>query len=404
MDTTAPPAAASLAGRRCAVVVYSYFPADPRPRREARALVEAGMEVDYLCLREHPDQPRHETVDGIRVTRMPMRRRRRGKLTYGLQYLAFLLFALGTVSRRALRDPYHLVHVHNMPDVLVFSAVGARRRGARVLLDLHDPMPELMEGIFGLGPDHRLVRLLRRLERWSLAFADHAVTPNQAFRDLFVSRSCAPAKMSIVMNTPEESIFDPAVARPEQPRDPGAGFVLMYHGSLVERHGLDTALAAVASLREAMPDLRFEIYGHPTAYLDTILAEITAHGLDEVVAYRGSRDLPGIARAIAACDLGLVPNHRTTFTELNLPTRLFEYLAMDRPVIAPDTRGIRDYFAAEDMLYFEPGDAAGLARRIAWVRENPVAVRQIVARGRAVHREHRWERERAILLDIVSRL
>jgi hypothetical protein len=45
---------------------------------------------------------------------------------------------------RSLTWRYNLVHVHNMPDVLVFEAFIPRVCGARVILDLHDPMPELM--------------------------------------------------------------------------------------------------------------------------------------------------------------------------------------------------------------------------------------------------------------------
>lgn len=390
----------ALAGRRAAVVVYSYFPEDPRPLREARALVQAGMAVDYICLSQDPALPRREHVDGIDVVRVPLQRRRRGKLTYVWQYLVFLLAAGAQVTARALRRPYDLVHVHNMPDVLVFTALVARWRGARVLLDLHDPMPELMETIFGLDPDSRFVGLLRVLERWSLRFADHAITANEAFRELFVARSCAPDHMTVVLNTPDEAVFAAADAIPP----PSAGFELMYHGSLVARHGLLTALDAVARLAPGMPDLRFAIYGHPTPFVAEIEARIAELGLDDVVRYHGARDLPGIAAAVASCDLGVVPNERTSFTEINLPTRLFEYLALGKPVIAPDTRGIRDYFDERSMVYFQPGDAESLAQRIAWVRANPQAIAAIVAAGKEVYRRHRWQDERRLFLDVVARL
>ncbi|MBD3220847.1 glycosyltransferase [bacterium] len=398
-----PAATAPLSGRHGAVVVYSYFPEDPRPLREARALVQAGMTLDYVCLTQDPALPRREHVDGIDVIRIPLRRRRRGKLTYLWQYLAFLLGAGAVISRRALRRPYDLVHVHNMPDVLVFTALVARWRGARVLLDLHDPMPELMETIFGLDPDSRFVRFLRWSERLSLRFADHAITANEAFRRLFVARSCPERKMSVVVNTPEESVFVPDPGAVELARPPDR-FELMYHGSLVERHGLLTALEAVARLVPTMPELRFSIYGHPTPFVETIETRIAELGLGGVVSYRGARDLSGIAAAVAACDLGLVPNERTSFTEINLPTRLFEYLALGKPVIAPDTRGIRDYFGDEDMVYFQPGKAEDLARTIVWVREHPDEVAGRVASGQRVYQAHRWTDERRILLGVVDDL
>ena len=51
-----------------------------------------------------------------------------------------------------------------------------------------------------------------------------------------------------------------------------------------------------------------------------------------------------IVAAIGDCDLGIIPNHRNIFTEINTPTRIFEYLALAKPVIAPKTQGIQDYF------------------------------------------------------------
>src|SRR5262249_12657449 len=114
---------AALKGKRAAVVLYSYYPADPRPRREAEALASAGMEIDLICLRENASELARETINGVSVRRVPIPRRRDSKLTYILQYGSFLAFCAGTLAYRAVRKRYHLVHVHNMPDVLVFSAL-----------------------------------------------------------------------------------------------------------------------------------------------------------------------------------------------------------------------------------------------------------------------------------------
>ena len=102
---------------------------------------------------------------------------------------------------------YDLVHVHNMPDVLVFAALVPRMLGAKVILDLHDPMPELMQTIFGLKESSLGVRLLKRLEKWSVAFADLAVTVNLACKRIYESRGCSPEKMIVVMNAPDDHVF-----------------------------------------------------------------------------------------------------------------------------------------------------------------------------------------------------
>ena len=55
-----------------------------------------------------------------------------------------------------------------MPDVLVFSAIVPKLLGAKVVLDLHDPMPELMQTIFKLPEESFSVVVLKRLEKWSI--------------------------------------------------------------------------------------------------------------------------------------------------------------------------------------------------------------------------------------------
>ena len=204
----------SLRGKSAAVVLFSYYPMDPRPRRAAEALVKEGMKVEVICLRESDSERTRETVNGVDVRRLPLQRRRGGGLGYVVQYVTFLAMALGILAARSFRRRYHLVHVHNMPDILVLSALVPKALGAKVILDLHDPMPELMMTIFGLDGGNWKVRLLRRLEKWSIKRATLALTVNAACKRLFVSRSCASAKMHVVMNSPDEEIFGGRAVRP----------------------------------------------------------------------------------------------------------------------------------------------------------------------------------------------
>src|SRR5438309_1298112 len=161
-----------LRGKRAAVLLFSYYPADPRPRRAAEALVMEGVTVDLVCLQSNRDEPRREIVNGVNVFRIPMKRHRGGKTRYLGQYSTFILRSFFHLAFRSAIRKYQFVHVHNMPDVLVFSALVPKAFGAKVILDLHDPMPELMQTIFKLPANSFSVRLLKRLEKWIIAFAD----------------------------------------------------------------------------------------------------------------------------------------------------------------------------------------------------------------------------------------
>jgi glycosyltransferase involved in cell wall biosynthesis len=75
---------------------------------------------------------------------------------------------------------------------------------------------------------------------------------------------------------------------------------------------------------------------------------------------------------------------------------------MGKPVIAPSTPGIQDYFNDESLLFFEPGNADDLARQIDYAFSHPREVLEIARRGQKVYLDHTWERERETLLGRLS--
>src|SRR5262245_56893868 len=131
-----------LRGKRVAMVSFSSYPADPRPRRAAEALLQEGMTVDFICLGDEKELGR-EDAGGVDVGRLPIEHRRGGKSSYAYQYSQFILACTWILAVRSLKHRYDLVYVNNMPDVLVFCSLMPKLLGAKVILDQHDPMPEL---------------------------------------------------------------------------------------------------------------------------------------------------------------------------------------------------------------------------------------------------------------------
>ena len=394
-----------LRGKHGAVLLFSHYPADPRPRRAAEALAAEGVTIDLICLKEEKESLQ-EAFGNINVFRAPMKRHRAGRLSYIGQYSAFLLSCFAHLTWRTLTRRYDFVHVHNMPDVLVFAALIPKLLGAKVILDLHDPMPELMQTIFKLPEESSNVRLLKRLERWSIRFADLVLTVNLACKKIYSSRSCPPEKIQVILNSPDDEIF-----RFQAPETNGASgengaepFDILYHGSLVHRNGFDLAVDALAQVRQHIPSARLNVCGERTNYFEVVMESARARGLDESIRYLGVRNLDGIVQAIRSCDLGIIPNHRNIFTEINTPTRIFEYLALGKPVIAPKAQGIQDYFGERDLLFFDLGDANDLARQIEFAYDHRHELAETVCRGQEIYRAHTWSREREALLLAISEL
>jgi glycosyltransferase involved in cell wall biosynthesis len=293
-----------------------------------------------------------------------------------------------------------------MPDVLVLSALLPKLFGAKVILDQHDPMPELMMTIFDLEENSRGVQVIRRLEKWSIACANLVITVNVACKRIFGARSCQLEKVGVVMNSPDGEIFPFRAAHsyPVSEETSDTPFVIMYHGSLVERNGLDLAVDALARVRKSVPKAELRVYGRTTPFLEQVMEKARSMGLENSVRYLGPKRLEELVREVEACDVGVIPNQRNPFTDINTPTRIFEYLALGKPVVAPRTPGIQDYFDPQSLLFFEPGDAVELAEKIEYVHSNSRQAIEIAERGQQIYLAHTWQEERQILVNLVSGL
>lgn len=100
----------------------------------------------------------------------------------------------------------------------------------------------------------------------------------------------------------------------------------------------------------------------------------------------------------------VIPNRRSIFTEINTPTRIFEFLSQGKPVIAPRVPRILDYFGLEELVFFELGDADDLAVKMEYAFGHPEEIVRIVERGQEVYRMHKWRSERLRLVSLTNRL
>src|SRR5436853_565805 len=107
-----------------------------KPDHHSQRLRTDGDEVCRVFLGPHSRKGK--------ILRLPLKHSRGGKFTYVFQYGSFILSCFFLLAFRSLTRRYHIVHAHNMPDILVFAALVPKICGAKVILDLHDPMPELM--------------------------------------------------------------------------------------------------------------------------------------------------------------------------------------------------------------------------------------------------------------------
>lgn len=382
------------------MVVHAYYPqTETRVQRQAEALVEAGYDVDVLCLRDEGEASR-ERYRGVEVHRLPVRLDKRTLGRQFLCYLRFFAWAAVHLTRLHRQHPYRTVQVHNLPDFLVFCAVVPKLRGVPVILDLHDLMPEFFAARFGSGRLRPLERLIRWQERLSCRFADHVITVSEHWRQALLDRGVPAERCSVVMNVADERVFHPAPPSGSN----GAGFRLIYHGTVTERYGLDLALEAVAMLRDEIPDIRLTIRGRGE-HRPALLRLRRRLGLEEHVdlddRFVPETELAGI---IASADLAVVPYRNDVFTDGIIPTKLMEYAALGLPCVAARTSAIEAHFGDAMVELFEPGDARDLARRIRELYRSPERRAELARRSHRFTSRYNWERTGAEYVELVRGL
>ncbi len=239
------------------MVSYSFYEADNRVRRYAEALVKAGCSVDALSLRRDPTQPDREVIDGVAVHRLQGRRKdEKTPLHHLLRLCRFWLASARFLFRMHPEESYDLVHVHNPPDFMVFAACYSKWEGAKIILDIHDIVPELYENKFPSAFASWIVGALKWVEKQSMRFSDHVIVSNHLWHQRITARSVEAEKTSVFINHVDAAIFYPRERTRNREK-----FVIVFPGSLSWHQGVDLAIKAVAKVRTELPNVEFHIHG-----------------------------------------------------------------------------------------------------------------------------------------------
>jgi glycosyltransferase involved in cell wall biosynthesis len=390
--------------RPVCMIVHAYYEEDPRVRREAETLVAAGWEVDVFGLRREGEEPA-AIVAGVNLRRLPVGRHQGAGLpVYLVEYGAFLFRALWAATKAHRRRRYGLVEVHSLPDYLVFAALPMKLAGVPVLLDLHEAMPEFFRSRFPRAANPISYGLLRFQEKLSIAVANEVMTVNEPLAERLLRLGVKPDRLTVVLNSPDLGLFDPA-AHPRRDFMADGTLRLVYTGALTPTYELDVLLRAVASIAARRPKLPVaaRLYGRGDARptLEALAAEL---GIADRIEFPGRIPIEDVPAAVAAGDIGIAPTRLDPFTGMSLSTKLLEYAAMEKPVVASRLPTVERYFAPETLAVYEPGNPESLADAILALVDRPGDRLARVDRTLERIDELSWRRQAEAFKGVVTRL
>jgi len=312
------------------MVAYAFYETDSRVMRYAEALANRGDQVDVFSLRK-PGKPETETIGGVRVRRLQGRLfNEKSLFSYIWRIFLFLTRALYQVSIHDLSKKYDIVHIHSVPDFLVFSALLPRFRGTPIILDIRDILPEFYASKFGVSENSLGFRFLCLAERLCAKFASHVIIANHTWQERLLSRSVNPGGSTVVLNVPDRSIFTPS----KKSKDVGDRFLILYHGTLNWHQGLDVAVRAFAKVKDLAPEAEFHIYGDGPATADLLLL-IEQLQLENRVLLHERIPLREIPSVLETAKLGIVPKRKDNFGNEAFSTKILEFMAMAYRLSSP---------------------------------------------------------------------
>ncbi|HZQ66946.1 MAG TPA: glycosyltransferase family 4 protein [Terriglobales bacterium] len=381
------------------MVAYSFYESDSRIIQYAQSLTRRGDSVDVIAL-SHDGAPSFEVIDGVNVYRVQRREiNERAALGYLLRIVRFLFVSMAVLTGKHLRRHYDLVHVHSVPDFLVFAALPVRLLGVPVILDIHDILPEFYLSKFSAGRDSMIFPILLLIERCSAKVATHVIIANHLWHARLVSRSVPSYKCSAICNYPNLEIFRPPTSGKRDDR-----FLLMYPGSLNSHQGVDIAIRAFAQVCDKIANAEFHIYGEGPARpaLERLVQDL---GLQEKVRIENYRPTHEIAGLMGAADLAVVPKRASSsFGNEAASTKVQEFMAVGVPVVVSRTKIDSLYFDQSMVRFFESENVNALADAIVELHVHPEQRQRLVEGGTRHVSQNNWDVKQHEYLAIVDSL
>ncbi|MDS0295109.1 glycosyltransferase family 4 protein [Halogeometricum luteum] len=405
---------------RICMLLNAVYPTDIRLAKEVKSLTADGHTV-FILSEADEGLPDREEVGSATVIRRPFQAAYAG-LDGAVAGARTLTTGVVESWMRALDDVVpeegiEALHAHDLPMVHTALAAG-ERHGIPVVADLHENWPEAVKQYrrgSSLGSLTNLRYLAdrvtrpvfrwKRIERDAVRRADRVVTVTDEAADHYVENCGVDrSKVDIVSNYVSMDTFGDADLRDVGFEDE---FVVSYVGTLGGPHrGLDAVVRAMPAVVDRVPNARLLVVGNGEEYRCRLESLVSELGVGDHVTFTGRVPFDDVPSYIAASDVCLVPHQSTGHTETTVPHKLFQYMAMSRPVVVTDVAPLRRIVRETDAgMVVRPDDPAGFALAFVELAEDETRARTLGQNGRrAVERTYNWERTGRTLRECYRKL
>jgi glycosyltransferase involved in cell wall biosynthesis len=336
-----------------------------------------------------------EVVNGVMTYRVGLEKKRATTLRYIFEYFYFFAVVYLRVRKLVRTNHYDIVHVHTIPDFLVFAAHPARRRGAKVIIDMHEIWPEFFMSKYGIGEKHVIIRLLKYIERISLEYADYVITVNKQLKTKFENRARIRNGIVEIMNTASDDTMS------KLPKVNTGKFIAIYHGTLTTLYNLDFAVNAIETVADKLDNFEFHIYGDGPE-LENLREMAKRPSLKGTVVVHGRVKYSEIPPILATAQLGILPMKKDVMSDLSFSNKIAEYVYNEIPVLSSNLAGVMEYFPGDTVYYYSNGDSDAFTKQLLHIYQNAEERQAYARRALEVNKRISWDVMKGRLQNLVA--
>lgn len=393
---------------RIGMIMDTPFPPDARVENETKTLIEMGFEV-FLYHIDYENRPVREDYEGVRIIRQVGSR-----LLYKFSALAytvpFFRWMVESSIRNFIRETkVDVLHIH---DMVIAEAVFSANKAFQlpVILDLHENRPAIMKMYKHVQqwPGRWLISLDRwkQKQRELMRKADHVILVTEEARQLALEEDgIEMGKTTAVPNVVRLDRFNISAVDTVISQMTEGKFTLLYIGDTSIRRGTMTALATVDILMQQIPELQLLLVGNSSQ--DNLLQNFVQNRkLENWVRFEGWQQPDRLPAYINASDICLSPLLRNAHHDTTYANKLFQYMAVGKPVVVSDCTAQAEVIRREQCGLIHPaGDAEALAKAVLELYRDPGKRGEMGRNGLKAVQEHwNWKETGKALLKIYEKV
>jgi len=363
-----------------AMIAYTNLSTDSRVIREALAAKEAGFNVYIYTLKERTKF----SLDSINIL-SSKRKQYKGnnKFNFILSYLSFFFYLLIHFTKSPKK--YKIIHVNNMPNFLVFCCIIPKLFGTKIILDIHDLVPEVFAAKFNMSLDHFLIKLLYFEERISANFVNEIISTNRFHTKRLIKNGIKKKRFTEVINA-----ADPGIYKPVEKRDFSSKDITVVFPTTIAKHlGIDTLVDAAKKIKNRNVKVTFRIFGGGE-YRNEIITKVDKMELNDYIEFsKGFISPSELSRELDNSHIGIIPWPKNVSTNYQMPNKIHEYFIKHLCVVASDVKILKEYFP-NCICFFKAGDANDLANKIIVLLKNRKEMKRLADKGYAFYEKNTW--------------